>query len=200
VVTQVKVTKAPVLQAPGAGLPWWELLVAKYIVFPRACRRLDWAAAGKLFQTEGAQILTIWNALPAERLGERVLIRRISGIEDSSRHWSAAMTVEHLNIVGTSLRQLIANLRKGVVPDYVARVQDVKPTGEFAPSEVRGEFERLLAEAAASEANEPAIAAGVGPKFPHPWFGPIDAFQWHCLLGVHQGIHRRQMEAIQKSL
>jgi len=24
----------PALQPPGAGLPWWELLVARYVVFP----------------------------------------------------------------------------------------------------------------------------------------------------------------------
>ena len=46
----------PQLQAPGAGLPWWELLVARYIIFPRTCRRLNWAAAASLFQEEGAKM------------------------------------------------------------------------------------------------------------------------------------------------
>jgi hypothetical protein len=195
-----KPTSAPTLQAPGAGLPWWELLVARYLVFPRACRRLDWAAAGRLFQEEGARVLAVFDALPADRLGERVLIRRLPGIEDSSRYWSAAMTVEHLNIVGAAIRQVIAGLRRGVVPDRPARTADVKPQGKGAPAEVRSEFVRLLAEAAAADAAEPPVPRGAGARYAHPWFGPMDAYQWHCLLGLHQRIHRKQMESIQSAL
>src|SRR5262245_33569829 len=136
-IPQTSNTNPPKLQRPGAGLPWWELLVARYFVFPRACRRLTWAAAGQLFQDEGARILAIWDALPAARLSERVLIRRFAGIEDSSRFWSAAMTVEHLNIVGSGIRRIISSLRRGKVPDRVTRVEDVKPRGEAAPTDVR---------------------------------------------------------------
>ncbi len=189
----------PALQPPGAGLPWWELLAARRVVFPLECRRLTWDTAAKLFQDEGAKVLALWDAVPAGRHGERVLVRRIAGMEDSSRHWSAAMTVEHLNVVGAGLRQIIAALRRGVVPDRVARVEDVKPRGEGAPAAVRDEFVRLLADAAA-DAALPPVPRGTGPKFRHPWFGPIDAFRWHCLLGVHQRIHRRQLEAIAAGL
>jgi hypothetical protein len=190
----------PTLQPPGAGLPWWELLVARYLVFPRACRRLSWAAAARLFQDEGARILAIYDALPAERLNERVLIRRFAGMEDSSRYWSAALTVEHLNIVGVGIRRTIDSLRRGEVPARTARVEDVKPRGETAPAVVRSEFVRLLADAASAEAGEPPIARGEGPRYAHPWFGPIDVYQWHCLLGIHQGLHRKQIEAIRSGL
>ena len=190
----------PALQKPGAGLPWWELLVARYIVFPRACRKLDWHAASRLFQEEGASVLAIWDALPADRLGERVLIRRFAGIEDSSRHWSAAMTVEHLNIVGTGIRRTIASLRRGEAPSRPARVEDVKPRGEIPPAEVRAAFVRLLADAAEASAVEAPVPPGQGPRFSHPWFGLIDAYQWNCLLGLHQGIHRKQIEAIRRGL
>src|SRR5207344_2733691 len=100
---------------------------ARYVVFPRACRKLGWNGAGVLFQNEGATILSIWDSLTAEQLAQRVLIRRIRAIEDSSRNWSVAMTVEHLNIVGNGVRQIIAELRAGRVPERVTRVQDVKP-------------------------------------------------------------------------
>jgi hypothetical protein len=86
------------------------------------------------------------------------------------------------------------------VPGRPARVEDVKPAGATDPAAVRAAFVRLLAETAAEEAAEPAVAPGVGPRFAHPWFGPIDAFRWHCLLGIHQGIHRRQLEAIRAGL
>ena len=190
----------PQLQPPGAGLPWYELAVARRVVFPLLCRRLTWDAAGRQFQVEGAKVLALWHALPAERLAERVLIPRIQGIEDSSRHWSVAMTVEHLNIVGHGIRRIIAGLRSGQAPAKAARIEDVKPRGELPPAEVRAAFVRLLADAAVSDAAEPAVPRGTGVKAPHPWFGPIDAHRWHCLLGIHQRIHRRQIEAIRARL
>jgi hypothetical protein len=198
-VPEVK-TGTPALQPPGAGLPWWELLTAKYLYFPHVCRNLTWAAAGALFQVEGAKILAIWDGLPAEKLTERVLVRRLTGLEDSSRHWSAAMTVEHLNIVGAGIRRTIGSLRQGSIPAKVARVEDVKPKGEADPAEVRAEFVGLLEESAAAEKSEPPIPRGQGPRYNHPWFGPINAHQWHCLLGIHQGLHRKQLEAIRAGL
>lgn len=190
---------APTLQPPGAGLPWWELLAARHVVFPRACRRLTWAGAARLFQDEGAGVLAVWDALPAARLGERVLIRRLAGLEDSSRYWSAAMTVEHLNIVGTGVRRIVAGLRRGEVPERPARVEDVKPRGLTPPAEVRSAFARLLADSAGDAAALP-LRRGEGPRYAHPWLGPLDAYRWHCLLGLHQGIHRRQLEAVRDGL
>jgi hypothetical protein len=191
---------APKLQAPGAGLPWIELLVAKYLIFPRTCRKLTWAAAAQQFQDEGAKVLAMWDATPAEKLGERVLVRRIAGMEDSSRHWSVAMTVEHLTMVGSGIRGVIGQLRRGEVPNRTARTADFKPKGTAPHAEVRAAFERLLADAAAATQSEPPIPPGVGPRFPHPWFGPLGAHQWHCLLGLHQSIHRQQIEKIRVGL
>lgn len=190
----------PALQPPGAGLPWWERLAAKYVVVPRTFRRLGWDGATALFQEEGARVLAIWDALPPGRLGERVLVRRLPGLEDSSRFWSAEMTVEHLTIVGTDLRGVVRSLRAGVVPARPARVEDVKPTGAGGPAAVRAAFARLLAEAADDAKTDPPVAPGVGPRYAHPWFGPFDAYQWHCMRAMHQGIHRRQLEAIRAGL
>ncbi|MCE9534301.1 MAG: hypothetical protein K8T89_24745 [Planctomycetes bacterium] len=188
------------LQKPGSGLPWWELLAARYIVFPHICRKLSWAAAAKQFQDEGSRVLAAFDALPAEKLREPVLIRRVAGMEDSSRYWSAAMTVEHLTMVGTAIRQTISSLRRGVVPTIQPRVENFKPKGAAEPAEIRSAFVRLLAEAEAAEKVEPAIPRGEGPKYAHPWFGPMDAYQWNCLISFHQSIHRKQIEAIQAGL
>ena len=193
-------TPEPQLQPPGAGLPWYELAAARLVVFPLLCRRLSWDAAGRQFQAEGAKVLTLWDAFPADRLAERVLIRRLQGIEDSSRFWSAAMAVEHLAIVGHGIRRLIAGLRVEQAPARAARIEDVKPTGGLPPAEVRAAFAQLLADAAQSDATEPAIPRSAGLSAPHPWFGPLDAHHWHCLLGLHQGIHRKQIEAIRAKL
>lgn len=188
------------LQPPGAGLPWWELWVARHLVFPYVCWRTRWEESARLFQAEGLRVLQLWDQTPAADRLRPVLIRRVTGIEDSSRNWSIVMTVEHLTIVGRGIHGIIAGLRAGQVRPEQVRIQDVKPTGNIAPEVVRAEFEHLLADTAAAEAVEPAIPAGAGPRYQHPWFGPIDAHQWHCLLGIHQQIHRKQIEAIRAQL
>ena len=188
----------PKLQPPGAGLPWWQLLAARYVLFPLAVRRLTWESATRLFTKEGEKVLALWETFPSDRLTERVLVPPLRGIEDSSRFWSAAMTVEHLNIVGFGILELIAGLRAGRMPERAPRIQDVKPRGEMPPTEVRAEFTRLQ-ETMLGAAEQP-MAPGVGLRAPHPWFGPIDAFRWHCLLGIHQRIHRVQLEAIRARL
>jgi len=30
----------------------------------------------------------------------------------------------------------------------------------------------------------------------HPWFGEMNAHQWHCLAAMHQSVHRKQMQRI----
>jgi len=95
---------------------------------------------------------------------------------------------------------VVSSLRKGIVSERPARTQDVKPLGEKSPADIRTEFAKLLSDTATGEASENPIPPGEGPRYAHPWFGPIDAYQWHCLLGMHQGIHRKQMEAITKVL
>jgi hypothetical protein len=183
-----------VLQPPGAGLPWYELLVARYIAFPATVRRHTWASAAELFLAEGRKVLALWDALPPHKLTERVLIPRLMGLEDSSRHWSVAMTVEHLNIVGGRMSHIIDSLLRGEVPNRTPNTADVKPTGAIPAEQVRAEFEKMLAEPARQEPKEASPA-----RLAHPWFGPITAFQWHCLRGMHQGIHRKQIEAIRRN-
>ena len=190
----------PVLEPPGAGLPWWELLYGRHILFPLACRRHSWAGAGRLFQEEGRQILAVWDTLSPEQLRRRVLVRRLPGIEDSSRYWSVAMTVEHLLIVAALARETIESLRRGNAPAFVIRVPEVKPRGESAPEEVRAAFVRLLDEVAAADATTPAMARGQGPRHPHPWLGPIGGFEWHFMMAMHHGLHRRQVEMIGKGI
>lgn len=185
----------PSLQPPGAGLPWPELLLARYVLFPLSSRKLDWTRSGRLFQREGQKVLALFDALPAGRRTEPVLIPRLRGMEDSSRNWSAAMTVEHLNIVGTAFLGIIASLRAGKVPTGRASTADVKPRGQETPEETRAKFVQLLADSAGAD-QLPPLLPGVGPRYGHPWFGPMEAHRWHVLNGIHQGIHRQQLEAI----
>lgn len=184
----------PKLAKPGAGLPFFEAFVARYYLLPRTFRRMSWEKADAVFQKQGRILVELSQGLSADRLQTPVLIARIAGIEDSSRFWSPGMVLEHLIIVGTKMMRAIVELSNGVVPAERADVAAVKPKGAYGPGAV-GVFQSFLAQYADTmnrevrDRNSPAT-------FRHPWFGELNAHQWHCIAALHQGIHRKQMQKI----
>jgi hypothetical protein len=104
------------LAAPGAGLPFLEHLISRYYWFPKFCKNTTWDQAHALFQKQGARLLQLARALPESQRTIRVLIPRVPGIEDSSRHWSVAMVLEHLMIVGKLMGEGIVELTHGPHP------------------------------------------------------------------------------------
>lgn len=185
-------SESPKLAAPGAGLPGIELQIARILFTLRAwthdCQRID-----ALFRRERALIAELVKSFPAGSLGERVLIPRPRGLEDSSRHWSLLMTFEHLRLVNLACASIIRELSEGRVPAGKASTADVKPSPDVAES-VLAAYEAscdevLAAVASSKNLDDPA-------RFPHPWFGPMSARRWHVLSAVHLGLHRRQIEAI----
>ena len=184
--------ETPKLAAPGAGLPGIELQIARVLFTLRAWTH-DRQRIDALFRQECALVAELVRACPAGRLGERVLIPRPRGLEDSSRHWSVLMTLEHLRIVNLACASIIRELSEGRVPSGKASTADVKPTPDVTGS-VLATYEAscdevLAAVASAKNLDDPA-------RFPHPWFGPMSARRWHVLAAVHLGLHRRQIEAI----
>jgi len=184
--------KTPELAAPGAGLPGYELRIARLLFAFRAWTH-DRQRIDALFRRERSLIAELVRSCPAGRLGERVLIPRPRGLEDSSRHWSVLMTLEHLRIVNLACASIIRELSEGRVPAGKASTADVKPSPDVTES-VLTTYEAscdevLAAVAAAKDLDDPA-------RFPHPWFGPMSARRWHVLSAVHLGLHRRQIEAI----
>jgi hypothetical protein len=184
--------ETPKLAAPGAGLPGIELQIGRVLFALRAWthdrRRID-----AFLRRERALIAELVKGCPAGRLGERVLIPRPRGLEDSSRHWSVLMTLEHLRIVNLACASIIRELSEGRVPAGKASTADVKPSPDVTES-VLAAYEAscdevLAAVAAAKDLDDPA-------RFPHPWFGPMSARRWHVLAAVHLGLHRRQIESI----
>lgn len=175
-------------------MPLLEFLFAKYWMFPRFCRSTSWEQADEIFAREGRKILEMTEPLDDATLRRRVLIKRVPGIEDSSRFWSPAMVMEHLDIVGTLMTEAVVLLSQGKVPDRQADVAAVKPKGAEGGDPI-GEFREFLLttkdrlEKEVVDRNSPA-------KFLHPWFGPLGVHQWHCLLAAHQAVHRRQLKSI----
>lgn len=185
---------SPRLAAPGAGLPLWEKYFARYVLLPMAFRRLTWEGADILFERQGRRLLMATAQMSPARLQRRVLIPRIRGIEDSSRNWSPGMVLEHLIIVGTQMMNCVVTLSRGDTPAGRADVAAVKPKGVYG-AHAPAAFEEFLAEYAAT-LREKVRERDSRARFGHPWFGKLDARQWHALAAIHQRIHRQQMDRI----
>lgn len=189
-------TDSPKLAAPGAGLPGYELRIARLLFNLRAWthdrRRID-----AFFRRERALVADLLRACPAGRRGERVLIPRPRGLEDSSRHWSVLMTLEHLRLVNLVCAAVIRDLSEGRVPAGKASTADVKPSPDVTESVVAA-YEASCDEVLAAVASAKDLDDAA--RFPHPWFGPMSARRWHVLAAVHLGLHRGQIEAIIRGL
>jgi uncharacterized damage-inducible protein DinB len=182
----------PRLAAPGAGLPLPELLIARLLF---GWRRLTGSAADftTQFREERQRIRALVARCPDERKGERVLIARLRGLEDSSRFWSVWMTLDHLRITNEAFAGVLLSLARGKAPERVVSTADVKPNPHVT-AEVVEQFEQsceaFLKAAAATEGKTTRV------RYAHPWFGPLDAHGWHALAAFHQRLHRRQIERI----
>lgn len=186
----------PITQPPGAGLPKIELMIAR-LRFNWALKRKTREQFTQLFESERDQILKLARSYDPVNGSQPVLIKRIRGMEDSSRNWSVLMTLDHLHIVNLAAGGAIRALGKGEIPDREANTADVKPDPD-ADATMIETFDRsceffLKCARQVDDLHTPV-------RYDHPWFGPMDAAGWHALGGVHLGLHRRQIEEILKSL
>ncbi len=193
--TETKSISEPKLAAPGAGLPSLEWAIAKYILLPRLFKTRGKSEALAYFAKESEKIMILSNKLNVPMLAQRRLIPRLRGLEDSSRYYSVAMTLQHLVIVNDSIRRVIKDLSGGGTKLVPKGTADFKPNPSVDPESILSSFDQMsqqfLQEAAAAN-----IDAFPQATFPHPWFGPFNAHKWLVLAGSHQNIHRHQIEEI----
>ncbi len=189
-------SQSPSLAAPGAGLPWPELWIARtFFAFSRWSYSRD--EANQKFLQEQKMIATLIEQCGPTRAGHRVLIPRLRGLEDSSRFWSVAMTLDHLRITNTAFAGIIRNLAKNVTPQGVASTAAVKPSTDAA-FDVVLEYEQSCAQVMSAVSENPGL--NTAAQFAHPWFGPMNAEGWHLLAGTHMSIHRKQIQTILEQL
>jgi hypothetical protein len=179
------------LAPPGAGLPKPELFFARLIFgwFRRSRSRAEVTA---LFDEERRKILQLAGSCDGADGTRRILIKRLPGLEDSSRDWSVFMTLEHLRIVNEAVREGIRSLAEGKVPEREASTAAVKPpvvdaTAIGAFREGCDRFQEVVA---------PISDLRTAARYRHPWFGPLDAGGWHAMAAFHLRLHRKQVEAI----
>jgi uncharacterized damage-inducible protein DinB len=184
--------EAPKLAPPGTGLPYPELLVAR-LLFKFRRWRGNRDSFTEHFQRERAAIRTLVQSCDAEAVARRVLIPRLRGLEDSSRNWSVWMTLDHLRIVNHGILRTIESLTKGVVPPGKASTAAVKPSPEVDAT-ILSKYEKSCDLLLGTVGNVPNLKTSV--RYPHPWFGPLDASGWHALAAGHMSVHRAQIEHI----
>jgi hypothetical protein len=186
----------PILQPPGKGLPGYELLVARLLVWCRYIRTSREEAAA-VFQFEKGEILRLARELDSQVAARPTLIKRLRGLEDSSRFWSVYMTVDHLRIVNTEVATIIQDLVLGVRPQRIATTKGVKPSSLADVTTLSG-FEQACNRFEEISNNSKDLRTQM--TWNHPWFGELNAQQWHFFAGFHMHLHRRQILAIREKL
>jgi len=182
----------PKLDAPGAGLPAAELLIARWR-FGRALKHGNRESFIRQFQLEREKIRELVRCHDADSAARRVLIERVRGMADSSRFWSIWMTLDHLRIVHLGITRTVSLLLAGKRPPGKADTAAVKPSADVTGIVV-DEFEKScdgLLKVATDAAD-----LRTQLRHEHPWFGPLDAFGWLALAAGHLGVHREQIERI----
>ena len=182
------------LAPPGAGLPVIQAFLLRHLIFPAYCLTTSWDKALAAFQAEGQKLVALAEAISADQMQQRVLIKAPMGIEDSSRYWSAAMVLEHLIEVGSRIAVGVVELTNGSTVTVKADIADVKPKGGKG-REIVEDFRQFLDDYARMVTEEAGDRRSKS-RHPHPWFGNLNAHKWVCLGAVHQSLHRKQMELI----
>lgn len=193
--------QSPTLAPPGSGLPWLENLFLKYVYFPNKLRQSNWAGNLNRLERETERIIQICRKLNENSFQTRILIPRLKGMEDSSRFWSVALTMDHLMITMQGMSMIAHELAQGKNPDVNTDVAKVKPKQENITNREKmiSDFKQISVEVVAKLK---AIEKNHSNQFKvdHPWFGKITCEGWVWTLGQHQSLHRRQIEMIVERL
>jgi len=179
----------PQLAPPGAGLPWIELQIAR-ILFGLRCRLGNRASFLQTFRDEQEKIRVLIGRFPVEDRGRQILIPRAVGLEDSSRNYSAWMVLDHLRIVNNACVTFIGELTAGHAMSGSASTATVKPD-HAADASVEALYETSCREVVS--AIQSAGELHTKTRYPHPWFGPLDAHGWAAMVAMHMSIHRNQL-------
>jgi len=195
----VNETSLPKLDEPGAGLPPVEWAVARFILIPWYLGTTTPQHAFAEMEQQAKTILQIARSLSPDKLSSRILVPRLPGLEDSSRYWSVAMTVQHLVIVNQQMMRVVISLSNGKVPRSIASTAAVKPSPDVVPDAILSEYEKQL-ESLLETFRTTDTERFPSAKYSHPWFGALSARDWLLFVALHQRVHIRQIKEIVRRL
>lgn len=193
-------TSTPQLAPPGAGVPWVEQALGRRIVMPMMTALIPVEGLLKQVQLAASDVERLISGFDDTQLAQRHLIKRLAYLEDSSRYWSMAMTLEHMAIVNTDIARLIGLLLNGKGFDREVRTADVKPQSKMSVQESKEFFVRSLQAVEKAVSGVNADQWRNSSKWSHPWFGSMQAKGWLVLAFIHTRLHTRQLLAIKAQL
>jgi hypothetical protein len=185
----MKKNETPRLAPPGAGLPWIEHQIAR-LLFGIRCLRGDRASFLRTFREEQEKIRLLMESFPTDERGKPILIARAVGLEDSSRHYSAWMVLDHIRIVNNACVEIITQLTQGVAMSGAVSTATVKPD-PAAGAAVESLYEASCRDVIQTLKSSSDLKTRL--RYSHPWFGPLDAHGWASMVAMHMGIHRNQL-------
>jgi len=184
------------LQRPGAGLPTVERQLLDLALKAGGLVMSDNLAL-KLFRRESNLLCRFAEGDESYDPFQQLVIPRVIGIEDSSRNWSVMMVLEHLCLANRDMLTATKALSEGIVPRGEVDIALYKPSPDIG-FEVLDQY-RILCDEYCLTIERLIETRGrlqTAARFRHPWFGPLNAHQWHSLAAFHQWIHRRQAQKI----
>lgn len=131
--------------------------------------------------------------------------------------WTVAESVEHLCMIEDSIGRLISSMAKQLRADHAPEVNAssvlgsldqfgltatkfklvapaaYRPTGTLSTAEALQKLRSIRARVleGVQKANGLDLTKAT---FPHPFFGPLDGYQWLLLIGQHEMRHLNQMK------
>ena len=140
--------------------------------------------------------LALAERVSPESGSQAVTVPRMPGVDEDMRNWSFFMILEHNAIVNRSVAKVVEDLARGVEPSGEG---DIDPKHDVMPSASPGiEQLQLFQDSVEDYLQRVSVLGPLRGTLTkrHPVFGMFDAHQWHCMLGFHLMIHRRQAEYV----
>jgi hypothetical protein len=189
----------PKLAPPGTGIPIYQKLFLRLYVNPFVAGREPIEKMRARAERKHENLRDAYLAIPEGLRAKKVLVPPQTGLEDSSRYWSAAMVLEHVEIVGSAMVEVMAKLKNGQVPEVKADTATVKPHGVLTADKIFASYERWRA-GVFSALDTRGGDFKSSRTFGHPWFGAFSARKWLWVLGIHAELHIKQLAAIRLGL
>jgi hypothetical protein len=191
------------LDKPGAGIPLIARIMLRTVVKNLVIRSRSWVECEKQILSTHRKILRELENINLELLTTRALVPSQRGLEDSSRYWSIAMTLQHLIIVGAGLQTFIIELGQKIKPQQVADTALVKPEDQVYKLQIIDEYKNFtenLIQNLETNTGKKLSQLDTSLTHKHPWFGSMNAKDWFWLIGTHMGLHLQQIREIKKAI
>ncbi len=176
-----------------APLPFPESFLLRYLIAPYYLSKYDLAFASSDYEKLTKIIIRLVNAAGADKITQRVKIKRIYGLEESSTNWSLGMTLEHLVLVGEGFMKIIQQLNDDGKSSVIANPALVKPQGEIADplALFTDHIQKYKDFIAGINFSKNSTSTNL-----HPWVGELTQKDWHSFTVIHLQVHLRQIKII----